>query len=57
MRAAQDRLVPASASALISALKPGAEVVEMDAPHGLLQAVPLQAAQMVRDFVRRIEKD
>jgi hypothetical protein len=54
MRAAQDRLVPASR---ISALKPGAEVVEMDAPHGLLRAVPLQAAQMVRDFVRRIEKD
>lgn len=50
LRAAQDRLVPASASALVSSLCPNAQVVELDAPHFLLQAVPAEAAKVVRIF-------
>ena len=55
LRAAQDRLVPPSASALVSALSPGTEVVELEAPHFLLQAVPVEAARLVGAFVRRAQ--
>jgi pimeloyl-ACP methyl ester carboxylesterase len=55
LRAAQDRLVPPSASALVAALSPGAEVVEFEAPHFLLQVVPAEAARVVGAFVRRAQ--
>jgi pimeloyl-ACP methyl ester carboxylesterase len=55
LRAAQDRLVPPSASALVAALSPGAEVVEFEAPHFLLQTVPDEAARVVGAFVRRAQ--
>lgn len=51
LRASQDRLVPASASALVSSLRPNTQVVELNAPHFLLQAVPAEAAKVVRVFV------
>jgi pimeloyl-ACP methyl ester carboxylesterase len=53
MRASQDRLVPASASALVSSLRPNTQVVELNAPHFLLQAVPEEAVKVVCVFVRR----
>jgi pimeloyl-ACP methyl ester carboxylesterase len=55
LRAAQDRVVPPSASAEVSALRPGAEVVELEAPHFLLQTVPAEAARVVGAFVRRAQ--
>jgi pimeloyl-ACP methyl ester carboxylesterase len=55
LRATQDRLVPPSASQLVSMLAPGAEIVELDAPHFLLQAAPVAAARVVGDFVREVQ--
>ena len=55
LRASQDRLVPQTASKLVSQLCPRAEVVQLEAPHFLLQAVPSEAARIVAAFVREIE--
>jgi len=54
LRASSDRLVPPSASALVSQLSPNTRIVELDAPHFLLQAAPLEAAYAVRAFVHEI---
>jgi len=54
LRASQDRLVPARASAQIVALAPHARVVELEAPHFLLQAAPSEAAEVVRAFVHEV---
>jgi pimeloyl-ACP methyl ester carboxylesterase len=53
LRASQDRLVPASASALVLSLRPNTQVVELDAPHFLLQAMPVEAAKAVSSFVHK----
>lgn len=55
LRASQDRVVPQAASKLVSQLCPSAEVVQLEAPHFLLQAVPSEAARIVAAFVREIE--
>jgi pimeloyl-ACP methyl ester carboxylesterase len=55
LRAAQDRLVPSSASRLVSALNPDTEIIELQAPHFLLQAVPAEAARVVQAFVSRAQ--
>ena len=55
LRAAQDRLVPQAASKLVSQLCPRAKVVQLEAPHFLLQAVPSEAARIVAAFVRGVE--
>jgi pimeloyl-ACP methyl ester carboxylesterase len=53
LRAAHDRTVPKSASELVLQLRPDAQVVQLDAPHFLLQTVPGEAAEVVAGFVRR----
>ncbi len=55
LRALQDRLVPAGAAALIVQLRPETEVVAIDGPHCLLQAVPEQTALAVAAFVRSVQ--
>jgi pimeloyl-ACP methyl ester carboxylesterase len=54
LRAARDRVVPASASHLIVRLKPDTRVVELEAPHFLLQAVPSAAALEIKAFARAL---
>jgi pimeloyl-ACP methyl ester carboxylesterase len=55
LRAARDRLVPASASTLVTHLSPQAQVVEIEAPHCLLQAAPAEASRAVATFLRRVQ--
>ena len=55
LRASHDRLVPQTASKLVAQLCPHAEVVQLEAPHFLLQAVPSEAARIVAAFVREVE--
>lgn len=52
LQAAQDRIVPAAASRLLTALKPTAQVVELTGPHFLLQVAPHEAARAIRAFAR-----
>jgi pimeloyl-[acyl-carrier protein] methyl ester esterase len=52
LRASRDRLVPQVASSLILRLQPSARVHTYDAPHALLQALPLETARDVTAFVR-----
>ena len=54
LRAAQDRVVPAAASHLVTAMKPSTQVVELSGPHCLLQVAPLQAAQAILAFIRSL---
>ncbi len=49
--AAEDRVVPASASQTLRALVPHARIVEFPAPHFLLQVQPTEAADCVREFM------
>lgn len=51
LRATEDRVVPASASRSVVAHAPATKVVELSAPHFLLQALPSQAAAIVREFM------
>jgi pimeloyl-ACP methyl ester carboxylesterase len=52
LRATQDRVVPMAASVRICDLKPQVQVIEVDAPHCLLQAAPDDAAQVVIEFLQ-----
>ncbi|WP_374568789.1 alpha/beta fold hydrolase [Ideonella sp.] len=54
LRAAQDRVVPAAASRLVTALRPTTQVVELTGPHFLLQVAPDEAARAIRAFVRSL---
>lgn len=51
LRALEDHIAPKSASDLIVALAPDARVVELVAPHFLLQAQPSAAASAVASFM------
>jgi pimeloyl-[acyl-carrier protein] methyl ester esterase len=51
LRASQDRLVPTKASRLITSLLPTMHLVELEAPHFLLQVAPVEAAEVVSDFI------
>jgi pimeloyl-ACP methyl ester carboxylesterase len=55
LRATHDRVVPRAASELISRLSSGTRVVELDAPHFLLQAVSAKAAKQIVAFMRELE--
>lgn len=57
LRAAEDRLVPASASRLIAALAPASVIVEFAAPHFLLQVLPTQAADSIHAFMDRHRRE
>jgi pimeloyl-ACP methyl ester carboxylesterase len=50
--AKHDRLIPRSAASAIQKRAPAATVVELDAPHCLLQCVPQQAAAKIQEFLR-----
>ena len=51
LRATDDRLVPQSASALISSIAPQTRVVDVDGPHMLLQVAAIAIASIVGDFI------
>lgn len=55
LRAPQDRVVPRSSSMHISLLNPRTRIVDIEAPHFLLQAAPAEAAQAVSTFVKQVE--
>lgn len=48
--ASEDLVVPRTAADVISRLQPSMKVVEVKAPHFLLQAAPAEAARVVRGF-------
>lgn len=52
LRAREDRVVPGSASALVSAAVRNTRVVDFVAPHFLLQVLPAAAAAAVASFIR-----
>jgi len=52
LRAIYDKVVSASASALISQYLPQAEVVDFASPHFLLQTKPAEAAVAIRTFAQ-----
>jgi len=54
LRATEDRVVPKSASALILELLPSARIVDVVAPHFLLQAVPAAAARHIERFAAEV---
>ncbi|MBR7800110.1 alpha/beta fold hydrolase [Undibacterium fentianense] len=55
LRASRDRMVPASASVHIQDVLPLVSVVQINAPHCLLQAEPAQAARVVSSFVSEVQ--
>lgn len=55
LRASEDRLVPPSASARITALCPHARILAVEGPHCLLQAVPREAAKAISGFLDEID--
>jgi pimeloyl-ACP methyl ester carboxylesterase len=55
LRGAHDRLVPASAARQVAGLRPTTQVMTIDAPHCLLQAVPDAAASAVAAFAGQVE--
>jgi len=55
LRALRDRVIPKAALELVTNLSPRTEVVQLDAPHFLLQAVPAEAARVISSFMRRVE--
>jgi pimeloyl-ACP methyl ester carboxylesterase len=55
LRASRDFLVPSSASQLAARLNPRTKVVQLEAPHFLLQAVPADAAAVVAAFAREAQ--
>jgi pimeloyl-[acyl-carrier protein] methyl ester esterase len=55
LRAKQDKIVPAWSLEEIRRIKPNVIVVEIDAPHLILQREPQQAAAAVAKFIHQIE--
>ena len=54
LRATEDRLVPRSAAASFKRFAPSARVVEIEGPHFLLQANPVETARVISGFVREV---
>lgn len=54
LRASEDRLVPAAAGESIARIRVDVRLVEIPAPHCLLQAAPDQAARQLVDFARSL---
>lgn len=57
LRAAHDRTVPRAASLRILRLRPQTQLVELDAPHFLLQAVPAAAWRAITAFAAALVVD
>jgi pimeloyl-ACP methyl ester carboxylesterase len=51
LRASKDRLVPQAAAALVRSLKANTQVVDVDAPHSLLQVAPHAAVQAIHNWL------
>lgn len=51
LRASDDRVVPRAASRIIMSLKPEVQLVQLEAPHFLLQSAPVEAAEIISAFV------
>jgi pimeloyl-ACP methyl ester carboxylesterase len=56
LRATHDRLVPRSSADRIVSLAPHAKVLEVEAPHMLLQCAPAECARLICDFAVRCER-
>lgn len=54
LRASMDRIVPRSASKRVKRLAPSTRIIEIDAPHYLLQARPQAAVATVSEFAREL---
>ncbi len=54
LRATDDHVVPEAASERISQLNPKTQIIDIKAPHCLLQAAPEEAASQVIKFLRAI---
>jgi len=54
LQATQDCLVPEAVAAHLQAMLPSMAVVQIDAPHGLLQAAPDLSLKALNAFVRKI---
>lgn len=55
LQALSDRIVPADAAILARQFRPDLRLATLDAPHGLLQAAPFEAARIVGELVRELE--
>ncbi|WP_241068779.1 alpha/beta fold hydrolase [Achromobacter insuavis] len=55
LQARHDRVVPPAAAALVARLAPQARIVDIDAPHCLLQAAPKAAAEAITGFLLALE--
>ena len=53
LRATEDRMVPRSAGDELGGLAMHAKIIEIEAPHFLLQARPLEAARAISEFMQR----
>jgi pimeloyl-ACP methyl ester carboxylesterase len=54
LRARRDRLVPARVARELARVRPDLEIVDIDAPHLVLQSQPERAATLITDFLRRL---
>lgn len=54
LRGRRDRLVPPAAGDLVAQAVKGTHIVDLDAPHCLLQAIPAQGAKVVRGFLEQL---
>lgn len=55
LQARHDRVVPPAAAALVARLAPQTRVVDIDAPHCLLQAAPEAAAEAIISFMHTLD--
>ncbi len=56
LRASEDRVGPRAASRLILQLLPATKIIDVEAPHCLLQAAPAEAARHIAGFVRELAR-
>ena len=55
LRASADHVIPRRASEHIHRIAPNVQIIELKAPHMLLQALPSAAATVVADFTRELK--
>ena len=55
LRARHDSVVPGTASALVTSMNRDTRIIEIEAPHCLLQVAPEEAAGHIREFLRTLE--
>ena len=57
LRATHDSVVPVTASTLVSLMHRDTRIIEIEAPHCLLQVAPEEAARHVREFLKALESN